>query len=257
MNPTVLRKSLLWQDISEKFRIMRTNIRSQFLRSIGVDTIHCLGDSHTEIFRYIANNYNWQFTRFEYCIVHGASAMGLANPKSRTNALAIFNDYLSMIPKRDSLLFSLGEVDCGFVIWYRAQKYGYSVKEQYDLSLKNYLTFIDYSRERELRRDIIVCSTPLPTIQDEQDWGEVVELRKEVKATLRERTLLTIEYNARLRSHCSEYGYRFLDLEASTLDPITGTISNQFRNSDPFNHHLDEIAISSLIEPYLREYGYR
>jgi len=35
----------------------------------------------------------------------------------------------------------------------------------------------------------IVVSTPLPTIKDNCQWGEVSNLRKEIKATQKERTL--------------------------------------------------------------------
>jgi hypothetical protein len=92
--------------------------------------------------------------------------MGLANPHAQTKAMPIFMEYLNKVAPSDHVVFCLGEVDCGFVIWYRAAKYGVPVQQQFELSLKNYYGLIDAYLEILPSPNVIVCSTPWPTIPD-------------------------------------------------------------------------------------------
>ena len=221
----------------------------------GAKKIHCLGDSHTTIFDYMSRNRLWLHTQFNFCIVPGATALGLANPKSKTNALNIFQEYVLILPKNESLLFCLGEVDCGFLIWLLAQKSNCSIEEKFELSLRNYKSFLHNIKQQGFQ-NILICSTPLPTIFDGQDWGEVSELRREVKVTLKERTDLTIEYNRRLRECCSRENYLFIDFEKDILDMKTGVIDNKFRHPNPLNHHLNEKQVAPLLSSHLKGFGY-
>lgn len=236
-------------------RICKTQLFAQFLSYTNAATIHCIGDSHIGIFAYIAWQYFWWHTRFKFCLVEGGTAMGLANPNSQTQALPIFTQYLKEASQKDSLLFCLGEVDCGFVIWYRAQKYGLSVEEQFMRSLHNYCAFLDYVIQQGFTK-IIVASVPLPTIIDNQNWGQVARLRSEVKASLKARTELTIKYNQELRQYCHLRNLTFLDYELDILDQNQGLIKDCFRHCDPLNHHLNEQNIAPVIVPKLKALGY-
>jgi len=228
---------------------------------LGIKILHCIGDSHTSVFKYVRDNVEWKKTHFRLCVVPGATAMGLANPNSKTDALGIWTEYLKDVPKHHYLLFSLGEVDCGFVIWYRAKKYGMTVEEQFQLSLGNYTQFLDGVVQQGYRA-IFVLSAALPTIQDGQDWGEIAKLRmeqltrKDVSVSLKERTELTRRYNGELRSYCSRNGLTFLDLEADTLDADTGLIKAGFLNKDPLDFHHDHKNVSSILVPRLRKQGF-
>ncbi len=220
-----------------------------------IKTIHCLGDSHLRYFMWADKNQIWLNTRFKFFQVPGATAMGMANPNSKTNAMESFVHYISNLDLPEILLFSLGEVDCGFVIWYRAEKYGETVEEQLDRSLNNYFTFVDRVIEMHAPQ-IIISSVPLPTIQDGQDWGEVANLRREISASLRERTELTFLYNKRLKEFCQENGHEFLDFTSDTLDPGTGLIADSFLEKNPLDHHLNAIATGKLVARKLREKGF-
>jgi len=216
----------------------------------------CLGDSHTFAFKYTSEHYLWLHTLFNMKIVRGATAFGLANPNSKTDALNIFSNYLSSLQENKvDILMYLGEVDCGFVIWYRAEKYNMGIDEQFELSLNNYKTFIEQFVS-EKARNIIICSAPLPTILDGQTWGEVANLRREVKATLRERTDLTLRYNNALREISKQNGYQFLDLEQITLDAETRLVKQEFRNTNPLDHHLNYEKLSPHIRKALKNLGY-
>jgi hypothetical protein len=217
--------------------------------------LHCLGDSHTMVFEQIAQRRFWWHTRFYFCIVQGATVSGFANPHSQTQADPIFKSYIGKLNAKEHLLFCMGEVDCGFVIWYRAQKYGDSIEAQMDLAVSNYIQLIDWCIARGFQ-NIILCSSPLPTILDGQVWGEVANKRREVTATLRERTDLTRAFNKKVREYCSSRNIKYLDFEADTLDQDTQVVKNEFRNKNHFDHHLDSHSLSDLLIPKLKKMGY-
>jgi len=141
-------------------------------RWLGFRIIHCLGDSHVAMFEYIKQNKLLKKTKINCTIVGGGTAMGMVNPNSKTNALQIFKTKINNISKQDYIFLLLGEVDCGFLIWYRAKKYNHSVSAQFETSLTNYFKFITWLIERE--HNIVVCSAPLPTIYDDQPLGEIL-----------------------------------------------------------------------------------
>ena len=85
------------------------------------------GDSHTEVFQHIHSNSLIPYCTFKVIMVGGATAQGMRNPNSKTNALNVFRQELNSVHPKSKLIFLLGEVDTGFVIWYRAKKYKESV----------------------------------------------------------------------------------------------------------------------------------
>ena len=245
---TVIDRLLKRVVASRKFRGLRQHI-------VGATTLHCIGDSHLMYFERVARENLWLHTEFKFCVVQGATATGLANPHSQTDALAIFARYIDSQPVDNPLLFCLGEVDCGFVIWYRAAKYGIPISEQFQTSLKNYCAFIDGVYQKG-HSNIIISSVPFPTIIDGQDWGKIANLRREVRASLVERTQLTMQYNERLHLYCINRGFQYLDISGETLDQESGGVKDKFRNPDPFDHHLNPKSMSSIIAPKLRYLGY-
>ena len=71
--------------------LIKRKIRALFV----LRKIHFIGDSHTEVFWNMEFSpwYFWKLTP-EIKIVHGATATGLANPNSKTQALTIFENHL-------------------------------------------------------------------------------------------------------------------------------------------------------------------
>lgn len=231
-----------------KFNIW--NKARSFISSLIKKKVYVFGDSHTEVF-YCLNTKISHENYYDVTWVGGATAVGMRNPNSKTNALKIFRDKIETIENKDSdLIFQLGEVDTGFVIWYRSQKYNEPTSKQLDESIDAYFEFIDYVIEKGFS-NISIVSAPLPTILDDQDWGEIANLRKEINASQRERTLLTIEYNNRLKQGCAERGITFLACDEYLLDSDSGLIKDSFRNQDKNNHHLDIEAYSSIVEKLL------
>lgn len=210
------------------------------------------GDSHTEVFDYISVNGLIPRSIFYTTFVGGATAQGMRNPNSQTNSLLIFREKISELNINDKLIFQLGEVDTGFVIWYRASKYGESIEDQLLNSVNCYFEFINEVKNNGFKH-ILIVSAPLPTIQDNQEWGEIASARKEVKATLKERTELTIKYNELLREYCLLNKVSFLGTDELLLDKTSNKIHKKFMNKDRDNHHLDLNNYSKIIKNCFRD----
>jgi len=162
------------------------------------ESILVLGDSHAGVFGYWRFRYYFWRKKMIMCHVQGATASGLQNPSSKTQAAEIFQQALKE-ESYDRVFLQLGEVDTGFVIWYRSNKYNVPVEEMFKQAVEQYEKLILAAKERT---PVVVFSTPLPTISDDNIWGEVANLRKDVKASQLERTTLTLKFNKAIEEFC-------------------------------------------------------
>ncbi len=218
--------------------------------------LYGLGDSHLRVFYYIKQQQMLSKTSLRLKRVVASSAMGLPNFDSKTNARRIFEAFIaSDVSPRDSLMFLLGEVDCGYVIWSRAQQHQLSVENQFERSLKHYQDFVLQVNERGYH-NLILASVPLPTLRDGQDWGEVGDQRRNITATLRERTDLTFQYNQRLRQFGQQHGFQYLDFAQDLLNPETNLLDDRFRDPNPLDHHLDSVTLAPVVIRRLSELGF-
>ena len=198
-----------------------------------------LGDSHAHVFK-LVDNAAPDFS-LSHCIVTGSSAQGAVNPDSKTNALPIFRDVLSKnAASHTHCMTMLGEVDCGFVIWYRKKKYNDSIKSQLERSLNNYFQFLKQEVEKYFSSEnILVCCVVPPTIQDNTDKRFLKGARTEVTATQLERAKLTETYNHYLSKICSKRKYKFVNPYAHLISRETRLAKKDFLNKNPYDHHLD------------------
>lgn len=205
---------------------------------------HVIGDSHIAAIKRAADQGLLDRPAL-FKQVGGATAVGLRNPNSRTDAMAKFRAELLPVCIDSVPVIQVGEVDCGFVIWYRAAKYGESVEQQMERSLTAYFAFVD-----ELCREgysyVVMTAPVLPTIRDRLDWGEVSNARREVTATLKQRTDLTLRYTDALKAGAHGRGLPFIDLTQDLLDPATGVVAEVYRHPNPADHHLDPQKASVL-----------
>lgn len=205
---------------------------------------HFVGDSHINGFRR-AYEQKLIRRRCTFTEVGGATAVGLRNPNSVTNAVDTFKKALLPKSRNTTPVIQLGEVDCGFVIWYRAKKYGESVEGQFRQSITAYTAFVDELLLYGYNK-IVLTGATVPTIVDDQDWGEVANARREVTSTIQDRTELTLKYNAELQDAARRRSLPFIDLSGLVLDKETGLVSAYFRNPDPTDHHLDPDKVAPL-----------
>ncbi len=205
-----------------------------------------LGDSHASVF--LHESFKKHFPHYDIKVVSigGATASGMDNPNSQTQAYPLFVQALRT-SRAKKVIVLLGEIDTGFVIWYRAIKYQASVESMLQRTVTVYSRFLS-----ELARAVpVLCiSAPLPTIQDGKEWGEVANARKEVRTSQRERTELTLRFNRQMQQHCQQQGIEYLMLDEECLGE-DGCISPRYLNPDPLNHHYAMDAYADLLIKHL------
>lgn len=201
-----------------------------------------LGDSHTPIFNHPSFKKFFPEFHFNVVAVIGATASGLENPNTKTQAYPIFKEALDR-STAEKVIVMLGEVDTGFVIWYRAQKYQESVTAMTDRAINSYSKFLF---EVASRFNLLCISTPLPTIQDGNDWGGVANARSEVTATQVERTALTLEFNQKMQAICKQHNISYIMLDDTCLGE-GGKIKEALLNRNPNDHHCDPDAYSAIL----------
>ena len=199
--------------------------------------LHFCGDSHLR-----PPHHAWQQGWFgtlacRFTLVGGATAVGLRHPTSRTQALQAWEQALLPCQRDVVPVFQLGEVDCGFVIWLRARRHQDDIDVQLQESLDAYGRFLCRMRDAGYR-DLIVTSAMLPTLRDGELDGQASHQRREVAASLAERTALTHRYNACLAALCQRAGLRYLDFTPDLRDARTGLLHDRWRHPAG-SHHLD------------------
>jgi hypothetical protein len=203
-----------------------------------------LGDSHLEALKF-AVDLNLLNARSDFSIVPGATAVGLRNPNSLTNAINLFKEALSPQPRDAHVVIHLGEVDCGFVMWWRALKNGETIDTQFDESMDAYRQFLNEVLEMGFTR-VCVTGASLPTIGDGVDMSEVANKRSEIGVSLRERTALTLRYNLGLAHMAAGLKLSFFDIGEALIDRSTGVIHEFFKNPDQTDHYLDKSKVVGI-----------
>jgi hypothetical protein len=201
-----------------------------------------LGDSHSPVFKHPLFKEKFPNLFFNVLTVIGATASGLENPNSTTQAYPVFREAVRQTAAKQ-IIVMLGEVDTGFVIWYRAQKYQESVAAMMDKAVASYSKFLT---ELNPHFKIVCISTPLPTIQDGNDWGDIANARREVTASQVERTALTLEFNRIMQGFCAQNNICYLMLDDLSLGEH-GIVKTELLNSDCNNHHYDPDQYSRLL----------
>ena len=223
------------------FVLVSISVIHQFVKKSKKKSVLVLGDSHTGVFNHINKKRLMPDVEFNVVTVGGATAQGACNPNSKTNALAKFKEKLASEKKHDGVMVMLGEVDCGFVIWYRKEQYNTSIEEQLDNSVTKLFEFIDnevltkYDAEQ-----ITVVGANLPTLFDHVIPG--AKLRREFNGigTLKESTQLTLMYNDSLKNECIKRRYNYRDIVKETMDPTTQVVDKQYLRPNERDHHISE-----------------
>lgn len=232
MTRSILRKAkrLFWKLIE---RVQRAH----------AEEVLVLGDSHIRVFSSTRLRVHFPRVYLNVVEVPGATASGLRNPNSKTQAYRTFERALETTQAR-RVVVMLGEVDTGFVIWYRAAKYGVPVQEAFASAVSTYGAFLTSVKARGF---LPVCvSTPLPTIPDGLAWGDVANERRAVQASQRERTELTLAFNREVQRFCQAEGVPYINLDARSLGP-NGLVRADLLNRDPSDHHYAKGAYVRLV----------
>jgi hypothetical protein len=202
-----------------------------------------LGDSHISVFKHEIFEQQFPRVEFVFCRAGGATASGLENPNVKVKAYDRFLEAIQAEAYRKVIL-CLGEVDTGFVIWYRVEKFGADLSSILERTVEAYTRLIQ--RLAGHCETLIVYSAPLPTIADDNDWGEVANLRKEIRATQKERTALALRFNQKVEAYCGYHDICYLNLDAECLGE-NGLVKVGLMNGDPHDHHYDEEKYALLL----------
>ena len=193
-----------------------------------------LGDSHIKMFSGLIDN---------IISVPGATALGLAHPKSKTGARETFINALKN--SREPQIFCLGEVDCNALVWRRRQHLKTFVNKATD----NYLNFIaDFSSLP------VICSVPLPPVESYQlppYSNRKIKNRGRIKADKRLRTMVVKMFNLRLQKFSSLFNYYFIDLTKYTAN--SGGTLNMYYAKNAADSHLNHLRLQSILEPEIEQ----
>lgn len=214
-----------------------------------------LGDSHAKVFGHPLMRLTLGRYHLNVVSVGGATASSLENPNSKTQAFQRFKQALATT-RAEKVVVMLGEVDTGFVIWYRADKSGVTAQEAFERALLNYRRLLSEIRERGLTP--ICVSTPLPTIQDGAPKGAIANARKSVTVSQQERTELTLRFNLEMERFCCAESIAYLNLDADSLGS-DGLVKTELLNRDPLDHHYERRVharmLSEHVKPIVRTSG--
>lgn len=202
-----------------------------------MDIIVC-GDSHSGVF----NSANKQQDRYNFSMstVGSSTAYGLLNPSSRTSAAKHFIAKLDGTTA-DKLIFMLGEVDCGYLIWAKAKRDKTSVDDQIRKSIANYFTFIDQAvntSKHYVPMHIIVTGVILPIIEDMANPKNISEARCKLNISIDDRTAKTLLYNRLLQEECMKRNYSYIEI-TNLIRDADGRVKKEYLRANPYDHHLD------------------
>jgi hypothetical protein len=208
--------------------------------------VFVLGDSHSRIFNSDLLKKKTPLINWKVHAVQGATLSGLSNPSSKTGAIQVFNDLIKKSSGR-LMVFQLGEVDTGYVIWYRAERDGVDSSAAAAKALTNYKNLLLAARAHN---DVIVVSAPLPTLEDGNQKGAVQRIRASLQCSKKQRTELTCWFNKEMENWCNAHQISYINLDSYSVGE-DGCVSASLVHENQANHHYDEITYVKLIKAHV------
>jgi hypothetical protein len=197
-----------------------------------------LSDSHGEVFEYINDNNLLLPHLINVKMVGGATAYGLNNNKSKTNALKRYIDEVEKFNCYNIILIQLGEIDCSFLLWKKLETSSLSMEELLDKSINGYRRLI--LKLKEMDKNIIITGAVLPTIKDNQKNPDNISIRNSINTTQLERTILTYEFNNRLKQLAFKNNIKYIDISNDCINETTKVIDDKYIRKQIDNHHSIE-----------------
>ena len=213
---------------------------------LGGQRILVLADSHAGVFEY-AFDHDLLVPHLLNCeIVGGATAGGLNNDHSVTAAFAKFQTALRRFATYDVVVIMLGEVDCSFALWHRAQQRGETAFQQIPRAMQGIERLLDWGMQQHAQCHFVLAGGILPTIRDDQIDQQYYELRRSIRATQRERSDLVRAFNQALADLAARRGLPYIDITAQTIDPERGVLRDEFLVQDMVDHHQSQAMTAAL-----------
>lgn len=210
-------------------------------------SILVLGDSHCGVFEYCFDRGLLTPHWLNCEIVAGATAYGLNVDTSATQGWQKFDSALRRFADCDVVVIMLGECDCSFALWKKAEQLNLDPASLIDHSLAGIRRLVRRIRDESSSpgRKIVLAGAILPTVSDSAAWRQENQLRREITASQVERTQLVLAFNEKLKRLAGELDLAYFDLTAQTLDSATGLVDEHFAASAE-DHHLSHPASALL-----------
>ena len=198
--------------------------------------ILALGDSHIRVFEHTYFKYLMPQFSYEICYVPGATAYGIGNLHSQTNAYKIF---LEMLEKYnyEEIVVTLGEVDCAYTLWNLAEKTGKPMDTLLELSVERYKIFLN---TLTAYAPVKILSSTFPTVSDVAECDDSISgIRKKISISQKERTQLVLKFNEQIKVFVeSQVDMQYFDFNSMALDTKTGTVKYWLLNKKNIcDHH--------------------
>lgn len=175
--------------------------------------------------------------RAEFCIVGGATALGLENENSVTRAAGTFSRAVRDAGPGSIVVTMLGEVDCAVAIWCMGERGQWRRLRR---AVASYMAFVD---GLTLDRDVVVLGVPPQTVGDMS--RSVACERWEVAAGLPARRRMTELFNKSLEYETRLRGVPFVDITREVVED-DGVVRWKYRSPVVGDHHLDFDAVAPL-----------
>lgn len=196
-----------------------------------------LGDSHCGVFEFCFDNGLLGRHLINCEIVGGATATGLANPRSTSGARARFEGAVLRYRRFDTIFLMLGEVDCSVTFWLLAARSAQAATDFIPRAVQNIAGMVEWIRKQVPGKAIFLVAAPLPSVTDEQSGQQELPLRQRIGASLAQRTALVHAYNRALHALARQQGLGWIDTIPDLLDPSTGLLDRRFCHEDRVDHH--------------------
>lgn len=200
------------------------------------------GDSHVQYMDYAVKN-NLLPDKFIYQVqsLPGATFMTHGNPNTDVNAAEQFKKQLQ-ISRPNILVTHIGEIDCGFLVWYNRTLYNSTIEDQVIDSIENYVEYLKFAKTKV--EHIIVTAPTMQVITDEEKDAQLRLQRGGVTASQHERSRITVIYSNILMEKCREHGFTFLNFNPSLM--AGGILNRRFRSTTPNDFHLETSVVGPL-----------
>lgn len=237
-----IRPAMSWKKYGKSLTKAFRRVRRSCL---GGHRILILGDSHAGVFEYLFDHDLLAPHLLNCEIVGGATACGLNNDRSVTGAFAIYQRSLQRFADFEVVVIMLGEVDCSFAFWNRAQRHGETVIDQIPRAIQGIERLLAWGTSQSARQRFVLAGSILPTIRDDQ-IDQQYEVRRSVRASQRERTELVLGYNEALRRLAAQRSCPYMDITAPTIDPDTGLLRQKYLVRDKVDIHQSQPMTAGL-----------
>lgn len=192
--------------------------------------------------------------------IHAASVAGFRGKVSTLNTKKIIEDAL---PNAERLTLGFGQVDLELGYYYRL-----IVKQEEGLEEQSYVKWLVGIYQRFISDLLSNCSIPLVIkganatvlstpfftqyyvsriISDGK--GSKQQWRRKLESCLLsedQQNKMTYDFNAQMKSWCSEHGVGYFDVNSGICDPKTGRVRLEFHRAQPDHHLTDSLYVRKL-----------